>query len=520
VKRIALAVVASLAVASSAAAQRTRPERTDGRETSSHADVLAFLDTLKLKGAPFEFGWLGSSTEGRRIPFVIAAKGVRTPAEAVKKGRLVVWLQGDIHAGEVEGKEAAQMVLRDLAFGPLKPLLDSIVVLVVPIYNPDGNDAFGPGERNRPGQNGPAIVGRGTTTLGLNLNRDYVKMEAPETHGAAKLINAWQPHLFVDLHTTNGSYHGYALTYSPGLNPNDTPANAHVREVLLPELRERMRTAGFEVFPYGNFRNQVPDSLVLGWETYDARPRFGTNWTGLRGRMAILSEGYSNDPFPRRIAATDRFVREILTTVARDRTKLMRLVEESQRARPDTVAVRSTYAPPTMQPVIAEITEPDGNGSGPFARRKRTGRFETITMPVFDRFTAARTATRPSGYYIPPSLPDVVDLLERQGVTMSPVTAATTVEGRRFRLDSLAATPYAFEGHRTVTVEGAWQPVEQVEIPAGSRWVSTDQPLGTFVVYLLEPESEDGIVAWNFVDRLLGIRRPYPVVRVEQGTGR
>ncbi len=519
-KRIALAALAILGVAHPGSAQSTRPERTGGRETSSYADVLAFLDTLKLKGAPFEFGWLGSSTEGRKIPFVIASRGVRTPEEAMRRGRLVVWLQGDIHAGEVEGKEAAQMVLRDLAFGPLKPLLDSLVVLVVPIYNPDGNDAFGPGDRNRPGQNGPAIVGRGTTTTGLNLNRDYVKMEAPETRGAARLINAWQPHLFVDLHTTNGSYHGYALTYSPGLNPNDTPANAHVRDVLLPELRERMRDAGFETFPYGNFRSQVPDSLVLGWETYDARPRFGTNWTGLRGRMAILSEGYSNDPFPRRIAATDRFVREILGLAARDRAMLLRLVDQSQQARAASIAVRSAYASPTMQPVIAEITEPDGDGNGPFARRKRTGRFETITMPVFDRFRAARTVARPSGYYIPPSLPEVVDLLERQGVTMTPVARATTVQGRRFRLDSLAATPFAFEGHRTVTVEGAWQPVEQVDIPAGSRWVSTDQPLGTLAVYLLEPESEDGIVAWNFVDRLLGIRRPYPVVRIEQGTGR
>ena len=96
-------------------------------------------------------------------------------------------------------------------------------------------------------------------------------MEAPETRGAAALIDAWQPDLFIDLHTTNGSYHGYALTYAPGLNPNDTPANAYVRDKFLPTIRQRMKSRhGLEVFPYGNFRNQMADSLILGWETYDA----------------------------------------------------------------------------------------------------------------------------------------------------------------------------------------------------------------------------------------------------------
>ena len=194
----------------------------------------------------------------------------------------MIYLQANIHAGEVEGKEAAQMLLRDLTLGPLAPLLDSLVLLVVPIYNVDGNEALASGDTNRPGQHGPALVGRRANGQGLDLNRDYVKMEAPETRGAAALLLRWDPHVFVDLHTTNGSYHGYALTYSPGLNPNATAANDFVRDRLLPVLRSRMTERHRRAtFPYGNFRNQHPDSLAQGWETYDARPRFGTNWIGL-----------------------------------------------------------------------------------------------------------------------------------------------------------------------------------------------------------------------------------------------
>lgn len=497
------------------AAQQTTAERTGGRETSSAADVTAFLDSLERRGAPFRFGSLGTTTEGRPIPFVIAAApGVQGPADAQASGRVVVWLQANIHGGEVEGKEAAQMILRDLGFGALRPLLDSLVILVVPIYNPDGNDAWAAGNVNRPGQNGPAVVGRRADGLNLDLNRDYVKMEAPETRGAAVLIDAWQPDVFIDLHTTNGSYHGYALTYSPGLNPNDTPANAYVRDKFLPTIRQRMKSRhGLEVFPYGNFRNQMADSLILGWETYDARPRFGTNWTGLRGGMAILSEAYSNDPFPARITATYEFVQEVLTLVASERGGVKRLVAQSARLRPDSVAVRSTLAPATEQPVIAEITTPAGDGDGPYAHRTRTGEFRTIRMPVFDRFVAARREARPVAYIVPPSLPEVAALLVRQGVQVERLSAPWKGSVERFRLDSISAQPYAFEGHRAVTLQGAWLDATPFEAPVGSYLVRTDQPLGTLASYLLEPASEDGVVTWNQVDRLLTLRAPYPVVR-------
>jgi len=500
------------------AAQQTTPERTGGRETSSFADVTGFLDSLEHRGSTFRFGSLGTSTEGRSIPFVIAAvPGVQGPADAQASGRVVVWVQANIHAGEVEGKEAVQMILRDLAFGPLRSLLDSLVLLVVPIYNPDGNDAWAAGSVNRPGQNGPAIVGRRPDGLNLDLNRDYVKMEAPETRGAAALIDAWQPDVFIDLHTTNGSYHGYALTYSPGLNPNDTPANAYVRDKLLPSIRQRMKSRhALEVFPYGNFRNQMADSLILGWETYDARPRFGTNWTGLRGRMAILSEAYSNDPFPARITATYAFVQEILSMLAAERSGIKRLVAQSARLRPDSVTVRSVLAPPVEQPVIAEITTAAGDGDGPYARRNRTGEFRTIRMPVYDRFTASRREARPVAYLIPASLPDVATLLQRQGIQVERFTAPWKGAAERFRIDSISAQPWAFEGHRTVTVEGAWVAPAPYEAATGSYLVRTDQPLGTLASYILEPASEDGIDTWNFVDRLLSLRSPHPVARVRE----
>jgi len=510
------ALLLGLFLASRVAAQSTRPERTGFRETSSHADVLAFLDSLARATSDTRIATLATSPEGRRVPWVLTARPVPAgPAEAHRSGKPIVYLQANIHGGEVEGKEVAQMLLRELTHGRLSPLLDSLVLLVVPIYNADGNDRMGPGAQNRPGQNGPEVVGQNPNGLWLNLNRDYVKLEAPETRAAAKLIAGWDPDLFIDLHTTNGSYHGYVLTYAPGLNPNSNPATDFVRNRFLPVVRERMqRRHGQQTFSYGNFRSQDPDSLRLGWETYDARPRFGTNWMGLRGRLAVLSEGYSNADFRTRIQATYNFVVEVLSLAAEQRLTIKSLVQASSRWKVDSVAVRSMLAPPTIQPVIAEITRSAGEGTGGFARRQRTGVYRSIRMPVFDRFTAARKELLPAAYLIPSRLRSVVDLLRRQGVEVDSLTEPWRGPVQAFTVESLTVGPL-FEGHRTVQAEGRWTgEAGDTAITAGWYLVSTTQPLGVLAAYLLEPASEDGVVTWNLLDREIQPGTAHPILRL------
>lgn len=522
------ALVTSAPAAGTLAAQSTRPERTRYRETSAHADVLAFLDSLQRRGAGIRVGTLAISPEGRRVPYVVASRPlVAGPAAAHRSGKPVAWVQANIHGGEVEGKEAAQMLLRDLTLGPLRPLLDSVVLIVVPIYNADGNERLGPGQRNRPEQNGPAIVGQNPNGQYLNLNRDYVKMEAPETRGAAALLNVWDPELFLDLHTTDGSYHGYVLTYASGLNPNPSPAGDYVRDWLLPEARRRMRRRHQEeTFPYGNFRNQEPDSLAQGWETYDARPRFGTNWMGLRGRLAVLSEGYSHAAFRTRVQASYDFVREILSLAAERRTEILARVAASDRRMPDSVVVRSVLGPPTVRPVVAELTRPAGEGSNGYAHRRQTGVFRAIQMPVFDRFTSARKEARPAGYLLPTRLGGIAGLLRRQGIIVERLSAPWRGPTETFAVESLVSDSL-FEGHRPVRVEGHWGRAVRGTAPgaapgaapAGAFLVRTDQPLGVLAAYLLEPASEDGMVTWNLLDRELAAGAPYPITRIRSAAG-
>lgn len=499
-------------------AQTTRPERAGFRETSSYADVLAFLDSLQLVTRDIRIGTLATSPEGRRVPYVVASRPlVTTPTEAHRTGKPIIYLQANIHAGEVEGKEAVQMLLRDLTAGRLGRVLDKIVLVAVPIYNTDGNERWAPGERNRPGQNGPAVVGQNPNGQGLNLNRDYVKMEAPETRGAVSFLLSWDPDLFIDLHTTNGSYHGYVLTYAPGLNPNSNPAMELVRDRFLPLVQQRMQQRHNQrTFSYGNFRNQDPDSLTQGWETYDARPRFGTNWMGLRGRLAILSEGYSNADLRTRIAATYNFVHEVLDLAGEQAALIKAAILASDHRRADSVAIRSILAPPTTQEVIAEITKDLGAGTNGYARRQRTGVYRTIRMPVFDRFAPARKEALPAGYLIPARLTEIVELLRRQGIAVDKLTAPWRTPVQIFTVERVSVDSL-FEGHRTVQVEGHWgpQPVDTT-IAAGWFLTRTDQPVGTLAGYLLEPASEDGVVTWNLLDRELQAGLAYPIARIAQ----
>jgi hypothetical protein len=509
---VAVPAALLLLLGSPLGAQTTRAERTAYRETSTYADVVAFLDSLRARGAPISLDTLALSPGGRPVPYIVASRPLaKGAADAARSGKPVVYVQANIHAGEVEGKEAAQMLLRDLTLGPLAPLLDSLVLLLVPIYNVDGNEALAPGDTNRPGQNGPRLVGRRANGQGLDLNRDYVKMEAPETRGAAELLLEWNPHLFVDLHTTNGSYHGYALTYSPGLNPNSTAANDFVRDRLLPALRGRMAERhGRATFPYGNFRNQHPDSLAQGWETYDARPRFGTNWIGLRGRMAVLSEAYSNDDFRTRVASTYDFMRELLSVLAQERATVMAMDSAPPRL-PDSVAVRSVLGPPTRQRVVAEITEPAGEGNGGYARRRRSGIYRTIEMPVYDHFVASRREAIPGSYLIPDRFSRVADLLRRHGITVERLRGQPVGPLEAFTVDSVVRDPL-FEGHRPVRLEGRWSEGKGIAA-AGWYLVRTAQPLGLLAAYLLEPASEDGVATWNLLDAGLSAGRPYPILR-------
>ena len=515
----------------------TRAERTGFCETTPYAEVMAFLDTVKLRTASnrvMKIVRLGASPRGRPLMIVTAcARRLRAVDNcdalmAPARRRPVVMLQANIHAGEVEGKEAVLALLRAVVTDAGPNLLDSLTLVVVPIYNADGNEALGPQSRNRGAQLGPAIIGERPNGDGLDLNRDYIKAEAPETRALLPLLANGGVDVFVDLHTTNGSYHGYNLTFAPSLDPA-APLALFTSDTLLAAVRRRLWRKGVKTYPYGNFSNSFAGEVSLdaqkeGWFTYDARPRFGTNYFGLTGGISVLSEAYSHDPFSTRVASTYAFVRELLGSVGADPTIFSRVIA-ARRALATGIAAHGIVleAQLTTRPfkdsVLVEDLEADRDSLGaepgvPLGIR-RTGRIRGQWMPVVDRFEPTRQTTVPAGGWLVEARDTaVLALLARHGVTVrAKFSPSRTIDVERFEVDSVDRVGRTFQGHHEVRVLGRWVRVRMLTSDDW-RWVPAAQRQLLVAAQLLEPQSNDGATTWNLFDDRLAMAKYHPVMRV------
>ena len=515
----------------------TRAERSGFCETTPYDEAMAFLDTVKQKAAAnrvMRIARVGSSPRGRPLMIVTACARSSRSADncdafmSPSRRRPVVMLQANIHAGEVEGKEAVLALLRTVVTDARPNLLDSMTLIVVPVYNADGNEALGPQSRNRGAQLGPASIGERPNGDGLDLNRDYIKAEAPETRALLPLLTGAGVDVFIDLHTTNGSYHGYNLTFAPSLDPA-SPLALFTSDTLLAGVRRRLWRKGVKTYPYGNFSNNFAREVSLdaqkdGWFTYDSRPRFGTNYFGLTGGISVLSEAYSHDPFATRVASTYAFVRELLGSIGADAGVLSR-VSATRRALAAGIAARGIVLEtqlttrPFRDSVLVEDLEADRDSLGaepgvPLGMR-RTGRIRGQWMPVLDRFEPTRQTTVPAGGWLVEARDTaVLALLVRHGVTVrSRISPARTIDVERFEVDSVDRIGRIFQGHREVRVLGKWVRVRMLS-SADWRWVPATQRQLLVAAQLLEPQSNDGATTWNFFDDRLAMARYHPVMRV------
>ncbi|MYK97919.1 MAG: peptidase M14, partial [Gemmatimonadetes bacterium] len=290
---------------------QTRAEYSDFDETTRYAEVMSYLRAAVLASDRLHLTEFGYTTEGRTLPLLVFGDvWDASAAEIARTGKTRVFVQANIHAGEVCGKEALLILIRELASGAYADWADSLVLMMAPIYNADGNERIS--LYNRPRQHGPVGgMGQRPNAQGFDLNRDHMKLDSPEARSLVWLMNEYDPHVLIDLHTTNGTVHGYHLTYSPPLNPNtDGRIVDLLRERWLPEVRTTVReNYGWEFYYYGNVP-RAGSSREPGWYTIDHRPRFNNNYVGLRNRIAILSEDYAYASFEDRIMAPLALVKE------------------------------------------------------------------------------------------------------------------------------------------------------------------------------------------------------------------
>jgi hypothetical protein len=518
--RLAPALLAALLVPAAAPARAadavppewlTVAERSAFRATASYEETMAFLERLAAASPAIQLASFGASGEGRALPLVVlSAERAFTPEAAraltAQRGKPVVLVQNGIHGGEIDGKDACLMLLRDVALGRRPELLAAATLLVVPIYNVDGHERVSP--YNRPNQDGPGEgMGFRTNAAGLDLNRDHLKLDSPEARAMVGLVNRWRPHLHVDDHVTDGSDHAWVLTWSVAEAPQLHPAVDAWVDRHLTRALAATEAAGHPAGPYVDLIDRL-DPLA-GFTSMVSEPRYATGYWPLRNRPSVLVEMHSYKPYRERVLANRDFLAALLAEVAAAGPALVAAVE---RAEADTVALGRPEAPPSEM-VVAWATREDADRlTVPFhawtleesrvlgAPLLRWGKpLRPVEVPWFHAPVAAKTAPRPRGYLVLPGWPQIEARLAVHGLRFERLAAAVEVEAEELRVvgPTFAAAPY--QGRHRVE-EGA---VERhrlaARVPAGTLWVPADQPDFAVAVQLLEPEAPDSLYAWGLL---------------------
>ena len=498
-------------------------EKTNYESTSTYEEVMEFIEELQ-KQYPFvSLETIAVSTEGRAVPLMVIGNPLPENVQSLENDkRIVVYLQGNIHAGEVEGKEALQMLARDLLKDPESDILKNVIVLINPILNPDGNEKFS--TKNRTNQNGPASVGVRYNGQMLDLNRDAMKLETPEIRGVVQnVLNKWDPAISVDCHTTNGSYHEEPTTFVWQMNPNGNRNLINfMRDEMMPKVHRTLWDKyDVENIFYGEFIDRMDYSK--GWISYAAEPRFLVNYIGLRNRLAILNENYVYADFKTRVNASYHLLLSILEYASANKKEIKQLIAVADKAATnrdvtDSLAIKYKGVPTPDKITIKAIEADTIPGMKGYWRYKPSERKVTISVPYIADYFPSKSVKMPNAYLLTIADPGIAELLKRHGIKIEQLTKASTLLVEEFKIKDLKGNNRLFQGHYTNTIEGEYVESE-IEFPKGTYVVYTAQPLGKLAAYLLEPQTDDGLLKWNFLDRYLVPQwgsgyYPYPVYRL------
>lgn len=485
----------------------TPSELTGLTASPDYAETHAWLEKLDAASPLIRMESFGKSPEGRDLLVVYVSKD----GAKFDPAKPVLLAQAGIHPGEIDGKDAGMMLLRDIAFHGKDALLDKVNLVFVPILSVDGHERASP--YSRPNQRGPAVQGWRHTAQNLNLNRDYGKLDAPEMRAMIALIDRVKPDLYMDIHVTDGEDYQYDITYGwagyQGDFARSKATSAWLDHTFLPATEAGLKAAG-----------HIPGQLVFALDDRDPKKGLGASPASLRysngygdaARIAtVLVENHSLKPYRQRVLGTYVLLEESLKVLARDGAAL-RAAEDADRAR---------------RPAVVEAnfgTSFGGGGDKPLRTVSFLGvQYETYDSPASGRreirwlgkpdpqpwslpLYAAEPSlklTPPKAYWISSAKPDVIERLRLHGVAMETLAAPRAVSVDMIRFTAPKLAPRASEGHVEIAAGPVVHETRAVTFPAGSVRVPTDQPLGEMVTLLLEPESDESFFAWGMFPEVL-----------------
>lgn len=485
---------------------QTRFEQNNYQTTSTVADVDIFMSALMKKDKSLQVYLPKNAPRTTETGQPLNAWRLA----ATGKDPLRVYINAGIHAGEVEGKDAMQLIMRELLQGKYPEIRQAIEIVTLPTYNADGADAQDPANR-RHQPNPEGGVGPRENVFGIDLNRDMMKAAAANTRWMLAMYQDFQPAAVFDLHTTNGSYHGFHITYEPAWATGGDASLQSLNRTMLTDVRSTMAARGMPTYDYGNFRYNK-DKQIDGWESAFSTPNLVSNYPTLQYALGVLVETYVYRTYPQRIEDNRLYVVELLRWLAKHKDAVK---QEQFAARERWAAqwkAQTARLPLRTEMTLAEnyvfdVVDPIKDANGQIIGEKSRTKME---LPAYVAFKAVDEIAIPQGYLVDPAYAEKLrPILEAHGLKVYPGSARPKDQSLMYFHESdRQVAKDTFQGIFTVQIKGAWKD-QLPEKRAGYTWtkdtldralyVPLNQRLGRLGFYLLDPRSADGLVFWGYM---------------------
>lgn len=480
----------------------------DKNYTATYSQVISYYTALAKTSPQLKLVNYGTTDIGKPLTLVVLSRDrVFDPALIRKQNKRVLLINNGIHPGEPEGIDASMMFARDLLKNNALP--KNVVICIVALYNIDGSLNRGVSRIN---QNGPASYGFRGNSRNLDLNRDFIKADSRNTWALEQIINTWQPEVFLDNHTSDGADYQYVMTLIETQKDKQNPILAkYTSETLSPELYRRMKKSGFEMTPYVEAEENIPDSGIVSFlET----PRFATGYTSQHNIISYITETHMLKPFAKRVYATYEFMQALADIVERDAGQIGQLKTKAD----EQVKTQKNFALSWKLDTAHYDTLVFKGFTAGYKRSEVSG-FKrlyydrskpfTKTIRYFDNYMPAITVDKPLAYIIPQAWGKVIDLYKLNNVSMRPLAHDTTLNVQMYYIGDIKTPNRPYEGHYLHSNVKVNAVTMNVKFLAGDYVVYTNQPLNRFIVETLEPQGVDSYFAWNFFDSIFDEKEYY-----------
>lgn len=482
-------------------------EKTDFRKTPKFDETRDFFRRLELVSPMIHNSSFGTSPLGHELSLVVIDKdGLTTPEEIRAKGRIIILVESCIHSGEPDGKDACMIYFRDMLLkGRDKELLNHVSFVLDPVFNVDGHEDFR--ATNRINQNGPEELGTRNNALLMNLNRDFLKTEAPEMKAWHRMYNYWDPELFIDCHVTNGADFQYVMTYSVEDNGEAMgPAlKTFALNVYEKQLNERMTKAGFPMFPYCEYRRTYAPELGAYLDSFD--PRYSTSYAAFRNRLGLLLETHIYKPYKERVMSTIEAIRQSAHILAENRKELRRAIERSdafvasaefrKKEYPLSYTLDTTdsimvdYLGWERDTIVSDLT-------GALWVRHNYDKPMTYHIPFYGKLVPSVTVRVPEAYILMPQYSNVAEILELNGLKVTRLVEPKEVEVETYRYTSAKFSTHQSEGRVPVLQTTYTTQTERLTYPRGSYYIDMSQPNAKMALFALEPNAPGSLTYWGY----------------------